>query len=179
MGVTRSNPFILDTSRKEAVADSLLNIVYSRISGGGDYGKIIYGTKPSSALVSGFLLPRRQIDDGDEVTSPIWISSHGLDLQITRDGQGVIRVQPNFSLYVRILPTEDDIKTREDCRLQFRLKKEVSQGLRQRIKAALDAKWDEIKGNYASRRECPDWKRIKDEVHAKVYQDSGIPSNLY
>lgn len=178
MGVTRSNPFILDTSRKEAVADSLLNIVYSRISGGGDYGKIIYGTKPSSALVSGFLLPRRQIDDGDEVTSPIWISSHGLDLQITRDGQGVIRVQPNFSLYVRILPTEDDIKTREDCRLQFRLKKEVSQGLRQRIKAALDAKWDEIKGNYASRRECPDWKRIKDEVHAKVYQDSGIPSNL-
>lgn len=178
MGVTRSNPFVIDTTRKEAVADSLLNIVYSRISGGGDYGKVIYGNKPSSTLVSGFLLPRRQIDDGDEVTSPIWISSHGLDFQISRDGQGVIKVQPAFSLYVRVLPTEDDIRTRDDCRLQFRLKKEVSQGLRQRIKAALDAKWDEIKGNYASRRECSDWKRIKDEVHAKVYQNSGIPSNL-
>lgn len=178
MGITRSNPFNIDTSLKEAVADSLLNIVYSRISGGGEYGKVIYGNKPSSSLISGFLLPRRQVDDGDEVTSPIWISSHGLDFQVSRDGPGTIQVKPNVSVYVRILPTEDDIKSREDCRIQFRLKSEVSKGLRQKIREALNQKWEQLKDKYPSRRECPDWKRIKDEVHAKVYQDSGIPANL-
>lgn len=80
MAELRANPKKIATSVKEGVAEAILNIVYARIRGGGKFGRIIYGAKPSALLSAGFLLPRRNVDDGDEVTSPIWISGHGLDL---------------------------------------------------------------------------------------------------
>lgn len=178
MTVRRVNPADIDTSRKEAVADSILNILYGRVAGGGDYGEVIYGNKPRGVFVSGFLLPRKRADDGDEVTSPIWISSHGLDFQISRVGAYNIQVQPQFGVYVRMLPNEEDIKTREDCRPQFRLKSTVSQSLRKKIKAELNEKWEELKGQYESRQACPDWRRIKEEVRARIYREYGVPSNL-
>lgn len=178
MTVHRANPSEIDTTRKEAVADALLNILYGRVSGGGNYGKVIFGNKPHGVLVSGFLLPRRRVDDGDEVTSPIWISSHGLDFQVNRTGAGTVQVQPQFSVYVRILPNEEDIKTREDCRPQFRLKSTVSQSLKEKTKAALDEKWEQLKGQYTSRKTCPDWSKIKEEVRARISQEHGVPPNL-
>lgn len=177
MAATRVNPLKIDTSCKEAVADSLLNIIGNRISGGGEFGCVVYGAKPRSKIVSGFLLPRKDVDDGDEVTSPIWVSGHGLDLQIASAGLGTIRLQPKFSVYVRILPNEDDIKHREDCRLQFLLKKEVATKLRLAIRDALNARWDAIKEKYPSRRECPEWNTIKEEVRLQVYKDNEVPNS--
>jgi len=176
MATIRTNPANIDTTCKEAVADSILNILYDRISGGGEFGRTVYGAKPRSMLVSGFLLPRKDVDDGDEVTSPIWVSGHGLDFQIASQGTGVIILQPLFSIYVRVLPNEEDVRLREDCQPQFRLKKEVSLKLRLAIRDGLAARWEAIKEKYPSRRECPEWKSIKNEVQAQVYQEHGVPN---
>src|SRR5690348_7702176 len=110
----RSDPERIAASVKEAVADSLLNIIHARISGVGEFGQVLYGARPRSLLNSGFLLPARAAVEGDEVTSPIWVSAHGCDLQVASVGQGTLHLQPSFALYVRVLPTEEDIK-RADC----------------------------------------------------------------
>lgn len=178
MAVNRAQPLSIDATCKEAVGDALLNILYDRVSGGGEFGQILYGARPSTLLVSGFLLPRKGIIDGDEVTSPIWISGHGLDFQIAKHGSGTIRLHPQFSLYVRIIPTAEDVKKRDDCRPQLRMKREVSKRLRLAIRDALNAKWETLRNRYSSRRDCPDWKRITDEVQAQIYKENGIPSNL-
>lgn len=178
MAVVRIAPSKIDTSCKEAVADALLNIVGSRISGGGDFGRVVYGASPRSKIVSGFLLPRKNIDDGDEVTSPIWVSCHGLDLQIASTGSGVIKLHPKFSIYLRILPSEKDLTEREDCKLQFLLKKEIDKKIRLLIRDALNARWESIKDKYSSRRECLTWNAIKEDVRLQVLKENGIPSTI-
>lgn len=175
--VVRVDPKAISTSFKEAVVDSLLNLVHARISGTGEFGAVLYGTRPRNLLNSAFLLPMRGAEEGDEVTSPIWISSHGLDFQIAKDGSGDIVVQPRFAIYVRILPSEDDIK-REDCRPSFRLKREVAKELNKAYREALDAEWEKVKGSYKNRREHPSWLKIKDEVRGKIYSDKGVPLDL-
>ena len=94
----RADPERIAASVKEAVADSLLNIIHARISGAGEFGQVLYGARPRSLLNSGFLLPARTDVEGDEVTSPIWVSAHGCDLQVARAGQGILTLQPNFAL---------------------------------------------------------------------------------
>ncbi|WP_201211589.1 helicase-related protein [Rhodocyclus purpureus] len=178
MTLLRANPQEIDTSLKEAVADSFLNILYARISGGGDFGRTVYGAKPSSCLVSGFLLPRRAVDDGDEVTSPIWISGHGLDFQVAKDGQSIIRVAPRLSVYVRVFPTERDLRERDDCRFQLRMRHEVATRFRKAIKDALNAAWEPLSAQYKTRFACPMWKQIQDEVQDRVRKEFGLPPML-
>ena len=69
----RVEPKNIPASTKEAVADGLLNIIGARASGTGEFGQVLYGSKPSERLTSSFLLPQRVDDDHDEVLSPIWI----------------------------------------------------------------------------------------------------------
>lgn len=174
MTAVRVNPLNIDATKKEGVADAILNIMYSRISGEGPYGELVYGTLPSKKFVSGFLLPRRNIDDGDEVTSPIWVSSHGLDFQVDRAAQGIIRLKPSFSLYVRVLPTEEDVKNRPDCRPQFRVRKDVAARARTQIRTILAERWEPLKAIYQYYNQCPDWPKIKEEVQAQVYRSIGL-----
>ncbi len=78
----RANPVEIHSSLKEAVADGLLNIIYQRVAGEGRYGKVLYRDKPSSTLTSGFLLPPLRAGSGmDENTSPIRLTSQGMDIQ--------------------------------------------------------------------------------------------------
>lgn len=177
MTTTRVDPNDVPSSLKEAVVDSLLNILYARISGAGEFGRVLYGAQPRNLLSSGFLLPARLDVEGDEVTSPIWVSGHGCDLQITREGTGDLRLQPQFSLYVRVLPTSEDVK-RPDCRPNFRLKREVALRIRQRRRELLDKRWDEIKGAYTSRSKHPDWLKITEEVRRQVHTEEGVPLDL-
>lgn len=173
----RANPDDIAPSLKEAVVDALLNITHARIAGAGEYGNVLFGAQPRKLLNSGFLLPARTDVEGDEVTSPIWVSAHGCDLQIARQGSGEILLQPRFALYVRVLPTEDDIK-RADCRPTFRLKREVALRMRHRRYELLDKRWDEVKGGYASRGKHPDWLRIAEEVRRQVHEEEGVPLDL-
>lgn len=175
--VVRADPKTIPSTLKEAVVDALLNLTYARISGEGEFGEVLYGARPRGLLNSGFLLPARTDVEGDEVTSPIWVTAHGCDLQVARAGGGSIRIQPRFALYVRVLPTEDDVK-RPDCRPSFRLKREVALRLRQRRRELLDKRWEEVKGSYSSRSKHPDWVHIAEEVRQQVHRDEGVPIDL-
>src|SRR5262249_20543570 len=121
--------------------------------------------------------PARTDVEGDEVTSPIWVSAHGCDLQVAQRADAVIQLQPDFALYVRVLPTEDDVR-RADCRPTFRLKRAVTLRMRQRRRELLDKRWEEVKGTYTSRSKHPDWTRIAEEVRRQVHEEMGIPLDL-
>jgi hypothetical protein len=89
---------------KEGIVDALLNLTYQRVSGSGPDGEVVYGPKPSLQWVSGFLLPRYDATTGDDETSDIHLSTHGLDCQIAAEARGQLSVQADFSIYVRALP---------------------------------------------------------------------------
>ncbi len=173
----RSDPDKIPSSLKEAVVDALLNLTHARISGAGEFGRVLYGARPRSLLNSGFLLPARTDVEGDEVTSPIWVSAHGFDLQIDRTAKGDLTLGPRFALYVRVLPTEGDIK-RADCQPCFRLKHEVALRIRQRRRELLDKRWEQVKGSHTSRYKHPEWKKIEEEIQQQVHQAEGVPRDL-
>src|SRR2546423_14791266 len=163
MSTLRCDPDLIQASLKEAVADAIGNIVYGNVSGAGEFGTVAYGAAPSRLFVSGFLLPQRETDDGDEVTSPIWISSHGLDLQVTTEGSGNVTVRTRFAAYLRVFPTEADLQ-RPDCRLRMPALQEAKKiELKGKYKAALDARWAVLQPEYKTRQRCPQWKDIMRE----------------
>ena len=68
------------TEAKEAVVDALLAMTISRCTGEDRDGDIIYGARPSSRLVSGFLLPRFDETGLEDETSDIRLVTIGVDL---------------------------------------------------------------------------------------------------
>ena len=175
--IVRVDPEKISATLKEAVVDALLNITYARISGAGDYGRVLYGARPRNLFNSGFLLPARTDVEGDEVTSPIWVSAHGCDLQVAAQGTGGIRIRPRFALYVRVIPTEQDVK-RPDCQPSFRLRREVALRLRHRRFEELDKRWEVVKGVYTARSKHPEWARIAEEVRQQIHREEGVPLDL-
>lgn len=139
--VLRVNPTQITTTLKEAVVDALLNMTHAHISGAGTFGKHLYGARPRTTLNSGFLLPQKNDSDGDEVTSPIWISSHGLQLQVISGLDAAITVKPYLSVYVRILPDDADL-AKPNCRLSFRLRREIFTSVRDAIRSREDVEWE-------------------------------------
>jgi hypothetical protein len=175
MPTLRCDPDQIPASLKEAVADALGNIIYGNVAGRGEFGAVVYGAAPSRLFVSGFLLPQRDTDDGDEVTSPIWISSHGLDLQLAAEGPGTVTVRAKFAVYVRVFPTEEDLK-RPDCRLRLpSLQATKKQELKDKYKAALDARWAVLVGEYKTKQKCPQWKNMMRDVWLALCKTEGIP----
>lgn len=94
---------------KEGIVDALLNLTWQRVSGAGVEGAIIYGAKPSLRFVSGFLLPRFEETGQQDETSDIHISAHGLDCQIAASAKGILGITVAFSIYVRALPSWDEL----------------------------------------------------------------------
>lgn len=175
--VNRVDPVTLPTSMKEAVVDSIVNLVYAHVSGAGSVGKFLFGARPRTVLNSGFILPQQSPGGDDEVTSPIWISSHGVQLQIERGVAGVIQAQPRLSVYVRVLPTADDLR-RPNCTAAFRLRSAVAAEIKAERDARLDEEWVKVKGALTSRARHPGWKEIRERIVAEVYASKGIPTNL-
>jgi hypothetical protein len=96
---------------KEAVCDAVLERMRRVVSGEGSFGAVVYGRKPSQALTSGFLLPRLS-SDNDEEASDISIPVHGLDLRLNAGAApGTIRIRPALSVYIRALPSADELFT--------------------------------------------------------------------
>jgi hypothetical protein len=175
--LTRTDPGNLNATVKEAVADAIINITHAHVSGAGSVGKVLFGARPRTLLNSGFLLPQLTTEGGDEVTSPIWISSHGIQLQLARDAAGELEVQPSLSVYVRVLPREEDFK-RPDCKLVVKLRRDVHEVLRAERDRRLNEEWDKVKGLHASRWKHPGWRDIKQRVIEEVYSAHGVPTNL-
>lgn len=178
--VVRSDPAKINTTLKEAVVDGLLNATFSRISGHGKDGDVIFGARPRSVLSSAFLLPPLPSQvPGDEVTQPIRITAHGLDLQVLHDAGGSISIRPSFQIYVRVLPSVEDLN-RPDCAPRFRLQDAVRQTLRDQTDAALKARWStESEGrSYRERYRHPQWKQIETSVRQEVLDRLGLPPNI-
>jgi hypothetical protein len=119
------------TEAKEAIVDGLLGLTIEHCTGSGTTGALIFGAKPSSQLVSGFLLPRFD-QTGDDETSDIHLATLGLDLQLAADAVGEAIVQPTLSIYVRELPSWDEIN---DPRHEMMPQPQLSRVARQQVEA--------------------------------------------
>ncbi len=139
MPILSENPRNIHPAYKEAVVDSLLNGLSARLAGRGDFYRVIYDTKPSAALMSEFIVPM-PIEErgGDEEADPIRISAHGMDFQIRTTAVGTaLGVSLTGAVYVRILPTEDDVKPGGRLEATFPLTREARTEIRGKIRDAL------------------------------------------
>jgi hypothetical protein len=96
---------------KEAVCDAILERTRRVVSGEGGWGAAVVGEKPSRTLSSGFVLPRLN-EDGDDESSDIKIPAHGMDIRL-RPVDGMLRIQTSLAVYVRTLPSADELFARE------------------------------------------------------------------
>ncbi|HEC75301.1 MAG TPA: helicase [Methylophaga aminisulfidivorans] len=97
---------------KEAVAESILNGLYQRAAGIGEFGLHVVDKKPSQRFVSGFIesfgLAKSLSNDVDASVNPIHIISHGFDVEMNKK-RGKVTVTPSFSIYLRVLPRVEDL----------------------------------------------------------------------
>lgn len=128
------------TDAKEALAEALLNLTWSRCSGEGDEGRVVYGRKPSLQFVSGFLLPRFEESGTVDETSDIHLSTHGLDCQIAAASAGAATIDVSFAIYVRTLPDWQEINRPElDLFPRHPIRRELEQEIRAAVKEQLPA----------------------------------------
>lgn len=184
----RKEPRKIDSALKEAVAIGLLQMLQNRVSGTDPHGEVIYGARPSEHLSSGFLLsPKNQgsdkaqratvaredsvrgysADGDDAITRSILITSQGIDLQIHAETKGELIIQPHFFVYLRMIPTWEEVCDRE-LLPTFRLEPEVDRRIRQTIRQRMD---DE-----ASTDEP--WEERRARIRRDVLAAEGLPENL-
>lgn len=175
--VLRADPALVSSTLKEAVVDGLLNLTYSKLSGTGPSGQYLFGARPRALLNSGFILPQKSPTGDDEVTSPIWVSSHGIQMQLNAGVSSVVKVSPRLSLYVRVLPQEVDLK-RPNCRPVFMLRQAVVAELKAERDKRLNDAWEQVKGEYTSRWKHPQWAETRAKVVEAIYAEKGIPRRL-
>lgn len=173
MPVLSKNPREIHDACKEAVVDSLLGNLSARLAGRGDFYRVIYGAKPSSALMSEFIVPRPAEErNGDEEADPIRISAHGLDLQIRSDATTErLAVSVTGAVYVRILPTEEEVKPCGRLEATFPLTKEARIDLRAKVKDALTKLAVALPGGSSN----IEWPQKSLETRKCVYESMGLP----
>jgi hypothetical protein len=172
MAVKSRDPRKIHDANKEAVVDSLLNNLSARVSGRGSNYRVIHGGKPSRTLLSEFILPMPVEErEGDEEADPIQISAHGLDFQMRRDASAAkVRVGVTGAVYVRILPTADEVCAGGILEVSFPLKREVERELKEKVRSALQ----KLAGELGSRSH-PDWQVRSTEVRATAFAQMGLP----
>lgn len=173
----------IDVELKEAVCDALVNMVTKRASGTDEIGRYAYGKSPRRAVFSGQLLPRMSRANVDD-TSDIKIAAFGMDFNVANDAQSPIRAMPRCSVYVRVLPTWEEISSgRYGIEIDFKISKDKKQEIDDKIKerrkalyekenlapAELDALDPEQKTELFRRR-----REIQDELRRSVYGEYGI-----
>jgi hypothetical protein len=123
------------TEAKEGVVEALLQLAVEKCTGEAVGGDFIFGVKPSAKLVSGFLLPRFDATGQGDETSDIHIATMGIDLQVAAERSGEVVVVPDISIYVRMLPTwEDLIDPRHDMVPRSELSRETRQAVEDRAR---------------------------------------------
>lgn len=173
----------IDVELKEAVCDALVNMITRRASGTDEAGRTVYGKTPRRSVFSGQLLPRMSRENEDE-TSDIKIAAIGMDFNIDAESPSQLTVAPQFSAYVRVLPTWEEISTERfgiaiDFKLRKDKKQEIDHEIRERrqelyAQEKLDrSDWGELSQEerealHARRRE------IRDNLRSSVYGKHGI-----
>ncbi|WP_342305665.1 DEAD/DEAH box helicase [Burkholderia pseudomallei] len=175
MPILSKPPRDIHPAYKEAVVDSLLNGLSARLAGRGDFYKVIYGTKPSVALMSEFIVPMPADErSGDEEADPIRISAHGTDFQIRSTATGTtLGVSLTGAVYVRILPTEDEVKPGGRLEATFPLTREARAEIRGKVKDALA----KLVAERPSGKAHPEWPEKSYEARKSVYESMGLPFN--
>ncbi len=127
------------TEVKEAMVDGLLRLTEQHCTGEGSDAEIIYGARPSSRLVSAFLLPRYDRSGNEDETSDIHIATMGVDLQVAAGTAGTVTIEPALSVFVRELPSWSEIADpRNDMMPQIQLSREARQAVEQRARQYID-----------------------------------------
>lgn len=126
------------TALKEAVVEGVVRRAHDRITGRGDLGKIVLGDPPTKLFAAGFLLPAVKAANvpGEgpvetEVTSPIHLATMGMSFQVVRNAPGRIVIKPKGAVYVRVLPSTEDMSRAE---MTFGLSKEMERAVRSHYK---------------------------------------------
>lgn len=173
MSILSKNPRYIHPAYKEAVVDSLLNGLSARLAGRGDFYKVIYGTKPSTALMSEFIVPMPAEErGGDEEADPIRISAHGMDFQIRSTATGTtLGVSLTGAVFVRILPTADEVKPGGRLEATFPLTREARAEIRGKVRDALTKLVAELPGGKMN----PEWVAKIYEARKGVYESMGLP----
>ncbi|OMG57645.1 DEAD/DEAH box helicase family protein [Brevundimonas sp. ZS04] len=154
----------VDVELKEAVCDAIVNTIVSRVSGTDEEGRFVFGRSPRRAVVSGQLLPRFDARGEDE-TSDITIAALGVDFFLARDATGTLLAQPQFSVYVRVLPSWDDLDPEVgsldfDFRLNPEIQREIDTEIRQNRVAAFKT----------AGVEKPAWRSMDEPARAEMRQ---------
>ena len=167
-GPTRVDPIGIPALVKEAVADALVGLTYSRVAGTGQSGRELFNGRPSDQLVSGFLLaPKKALDAEDEVTSPIRITSQGLDFQLWHGRGTSIEVRLSFCVYIRVVPNEADAIAKRWVP-QMRLTRDARDRLHAETRALVETRGTSGEASSAI------WATARREVHER----HGLPSAL-
>lgn len=174
----------IDVELKEAICDSLVNSLAARVSGMDERGKVAFGTSPRRGIFSAQLLPRFDATGTDDETSDIRIATLGMDFVLSEDAEGLIWLQPRFSVFLRVIPEWNDfVMAGGPLDFDFKLDAEVQREIDERIRAerqpALEAagvatpKWSEMdeaaRAKVRARR-----AKILGDVRRKAYADHGI-----
>ncbi|PTQ89675.1 helicase-like protein [Nitrosomonas nitrosa] len=173
MTITSKSPREIHDAYKEAIVDCLLNNLSARLAGRGDFYKLIYGSKPSTALMTEFIVPMPPEERmGDEESDPIQISAHGLDFQVGSESiDSRVSVSVRAAVYVRILPKEDEVKPGGSLEATFPLTKEIRTTIRANVREALSKLAEELPG----KSNHPDWPSKSLEARKGVYEALGLP----
>lgn len=128
----------VSTTLKEAIAESLLTNLNLAVSGGGARGRIVLGHRPSVHYVSGFLesiaVARNSGAEVDETSNPIHTITMGMDFQTVRGSGAVIHAKAKGSIYVRVLPTTQDlISNTTQLTLQQSVRREINERIRKEM----------------------------------------------
>jgi hypothetical protein len=158
---------------KEALVDALLNITWQRCSGDGPDGEIVFGTKPSLRFVSGFLLPRFEESGQQDETSDIHLSTLGLDCQIAAPAHGTVTVHAGFSIYVRVLPTWQDLTAPHlDLFPNPPLRRDLEQTIRDTVKQRLTSE-KELDAQKPSTERRP-YRELQQQLYHAVLAEHGV-----
>ncbi len=162
-GLTSAALAAIDPELKEAVCDALVNLTVRRVSGSDDEGRMIFGRSPRRAIFSGQLLPRFDEAGQEDETSDIRIAALGLDLSMHAGVVGDCTAQPRFSVYIRVLPTWEDLQDpRRGIDIDFKLNRVIQDG----IDATIRARRDQL---FAERGvDRPNWRDLTEAARAEV-----------
>ncbi len=162
------------TEAKEALAAALLTRVYREMSGEREHGEFVLGEKPSKRFSTGFLMPMRDVHGNENLTENLRISVHGMDLQTHKDMPGVIEIGAAYSIYIRVLPTWDDLcDTRYDMAPRFMLRPDLKSTIDNQVAQELVVAWNEIKSKPVTQRVSK--RALREIIFREVRVRMGLP----
>jgi Helicase conserved C-terminal domain len=162
---------------KEAVVDSILNNLAARVSGKGDFRRVILNVRPSDLLVTGFIVPLpEELRNEDEETSPLQINAHGMDFHASAEGLSMpISVRLKGSVYVRIFPSASEMAAGGDLALTIPARPEIAKNLRNLTRAGIDQLRAELGIERFKERLHPDWDKRLMALRTQLHADMGLP----